>query len=758
MTRTQPLPPTRSTAPAAPRDRLVQAGLGACLVLGAVLAYLPVARAAFIWDDDDYVTQNRALLSTQGLRAIWLKPGVTPQYYPLVFTTFWLEHKLYGLHPLGYHFINVAIHAASSVVLWRLLRRLEIPAALLGAMLFAVHPVHAESVAWVTERKNVLSGLMYLLSGWAFLRFAPPAGPSDWRRWRWYAGAIVLMGGALLSKTVSCTLPVALALVLWWKRPRLQGRDLAALLPMLALGACFGLLTIWMEKIRVGARGIDWQLSPVDRVLIAGRAAWFYLVKLAWPARLTFIYPKWQIDAGIWWQYLFPLSLAGVLAALWLGRRRIGKAPLVAALFFLATLLPALGFFNVYPMRYSYVADHFQYLASIGPIALAAGAAGVGMRRLKGQARLVLAGALVLWPILLAGLTFRQTLIYRDSQGLWNDTLAKNPSAWIAHGNLGMMCLDRGELDKAMEHFRQELSIREDIEESHASLATVLERQGRYEEALAHRRRCVELRPDLGTFRALLAGALVQMGRLEEAQQQARQAVQLAPHLPDPYNNLGLALFRQRRFGEAEDLFRRALAIEPGSVQARQNLAELMFQSGRPLEAIQILEDLLRQSPTPRAYYALGLIYMESRQMDQAAAAFVQQLQMEPGNGEVWKLLGNCHAVSGRMAEAAAAYQQAILHRPGDSALRNNLGVVLEGLDRLVEAEQQFRQAIQLEPFNLEAHYNLSRILAKASRLDEARRHLEEVLRINPDYSPARADLERLGAPSQTQGAKDVQR
>ncbi len=346
----------------------------ALIILLTVVAYLPALRGGFIWDDDSYVTQNPALRSLAGLVAIWLKPGATYQYYPLVFTSFWAEYHLWGLQPFGYHLVNVFLHAVNAVLLWRVLRRLEVAGAWWIAAIFALHPVNVESVAWVTERKNTLSGLFYLLAALAWLRFRPLTAKVTARApdWRYYWLAFGFIVCALFSKTVTLSLPAVLLLLIWWKTGRLEKRDALTLTPWFVLGAASGFMTRWMEQQLVRG-GAEWDLSFVQRCLLAGRALWFYAGKLFWPAHLTFIYPRWEIDAGAAWQYSFPLGIAAVLVALWFFRARIGKGPLAAVLFFGITLAPALGFANVYPFRYSYVADHFQYLASIGLIALAVG-------------------------------------------------------------------------------------------------------------------------------------------------------------------------------------------------------------------------------------------------------------------------------------------------------------------------------------------------------------------------------------------------
>ena len=396
-------------------------------------------RAGFIWDDDSYVTNNTPLRTVDGLRGIWGKPGTTIQYYPLVFTSFWVEYQVWKLQPLGYHLVNVLLHALNAVLLWRVLRRLEIPGAWWAAAIFALHPVGVESVAWITERKNVLSGLFYLLAVLAYLRFRPltagePARAPDWRL---YWLALGLFVCALFSKTVTCSLPAVLLLLVWWKNGRVERRDVLALAPLFVLGAASGFMTTWMEKHSVGASGAEWALSFVQRCLVAGRALWFYTGKLFWPRHLTFIYPRWEIDASVAWQYLFPVAALVVLIALWLLRSRIGRGPLVAVLFFAGTLVPALGFFDVFPFRYSYVADHFQYLACIGLISLAVSMGTAICRRAGTWGRTLGMVAAAIVMLILGVSTWRQARIYQDLTTLWRDTLMKNPQCWMAHANLG---------------------------------------------------------------------------------------------------------------------------------------------------------------------------------------------------------------------------------------------------------------------------------------------------------------------------------
>ena len=456
-----------------PDARKTIVGITLLLCALTLLAYAPALRGGFIWDDDDYVENNANLRSARGLLDIWTAPRSSPQYYPMVFTTFWVEHQLWGLNATGYHVVNVLLHATASVLLWRVLVALEIPAPLLAACLFAIHPVHVESVAWITERKNVLSAVFYFASALAYLKWDTHARRRD------YLLALLLFVAALLSKTVTCSLPAALLLVIWWKRGRMTPRDIVFLAPFLVIGLVMAMTTVWLERSHVLAVGPEWNLSPIDRILIAGRAVWFYLAKLVLPVNLSFIYPRWTIDPRDAVQWAFPLGVVVALGVLWAMRNRWGRGPLVAALIFAGTLVPALGFFNIYPMRYSFVADHFQYHASAAMIALLA----VGIDRVLRALPRFAALVIVLTPLL--ALTMFRASVYRDVEVLWRDTLAKNPDSWMAHLNLAKTLVARDRRAEAYPHFDAQVRLAPHLAETQWNYGSSLMHRRRYDEALA---------------------------------------------------------------------------------------------------------------------------------------------------------------------------------------------------------------------------------------------------------------------------------
>ena len=729
------------------RGRALPVWQGAVIVLLVFLAYLPVLRGGFIWDDNFYVTENPTLHDLGGLQRIWFEVGAVPQYYPMVHTTFWLEYHLWGLNPVGYHLVNVLLHAIAAILLWQVLLRLRIQGAWLAAVLFALHPVCVESVAWITERKNVLSAVFYFAAALAYLRFdalEEPRRPNRFR-WYWYLGALVLFAAALLSKTVTCSLPAALLLVCWWKKGHVQRSDILLLLPFFVLGAGLGLMTAWIEKYHVGAQGVEWSLTLADRCLIAGRALWFYAGKLVWPVHLTFIYPRWQIEPELWWQWLFPVAAAGVVAGLWLARHRIGKGPLVAVLFFAGTLGPALGFVNVYPMRFSFVADHFQYLASVGLITLCA----AGLERIMRVIPVTLI-------VLLGALTWQQVGIYRNPETLWRDTLAKNPDCSMAHNNLGMLLSNQGRIEEAMEHYHKALQIKPNYWEALNNLGSALIVKGRFEEAIENYYKALQINPNYTEVLDNLGAAFAAQGRFEEAIENFRKAIQINPNNAKALNNLGIALAAQGRVEEAIENYRRAIQINPNFSEALDNLGIALAAQGRVEEAIENYRQAIRINPNfSEALDNLGIALTAKGRVDEAIQNFRQAIRINPHYAEALNNLGAALAAQGRVDEAIDSFRQAIQSKPNFSEALDNLGIALAARGQFDEAIENYRQAIQSNPNRPETFVHLGMTLGQLGRTREAVAQYREALRLNPNLALALNNLAWVLATSPDDGLRD---
>ena len=726
---------------------------GGLIILLVFLAYLPTLRGGFIWDDDSYVTHNPTLHDLGGLQRIWFKVGAVPQYYPLVHTTFWLEYHLWALNPIGYHLINVLLHAVAAILLWQVLRRLQAPGAWLAAVIFALHPVEVESVAWVTERKNVLSAVFYFAAALAYLRFVAWEKPDRQNRfrWHWYLGALVLFLAALLSKTVACSLPAVLLLMCWWKKGRVQRGDVMPLLPFFVVGVALGLLTAWMEKHHVGARGADWSLTFADRCLIAGRALWFYAGKLVWPAPLTFIYPRWEIEPAVWWQWLFPIAAAGVVAGLWLARRRIGKGPLVAVLFFAGTLGPALGFVNVYPMRYSFVADHFQYLASVGLIILFA----AGLNR----APRVIPATLV---VLLGALTWQQTGIYRDLETLWRDTLAKNPGCWMAQNNLGTVFADKGRYDEAIKYYRKAIQLNPNFSEAQYGLGLAFAAQGRLDEAIENYRKAIQINPDYRDALNDLGNALASKGRFDEAIGNYRKAIRINPNYAEARYNLGNALAAQGQLDEAIENYYKAIRINPNYAEAQNNLGIALADKGRFGEAIEAFRKAIQSKPDfSEALNNLGGVLLNQGRFDEAIENYRKAIQSKPNFSEALNNLGATLAAQGRYDEAIENYRKAIQSKPDFSEALNNLAWVLAtcpdaGLRNGAEAVRLAERACELTHYGEPSFIGtLAAAYAEAGRFPEAVTTAEKAVQLATDAGSKktagenrqRLELYRTGKP-----------
>jgi protein O-mannosyl-transferase len=593
-----------------------------CLLFCLVFAvYAPSLSAEFIWDDDDYVTENSTLRSLDGLRQIWLEPGATPQYYPVVFTTFWIEHQLWGLRPAGYHFINAALHAANAVGVWLILRRLGVPGSWFVAALFGLHPVHVESVAWVTERKNLLSASFYLLALWQFLDWVErkpdeveQGGP---RHLRSYLLGSCCFVAALLSKSVTCSLPAVLLLLRWWKVGRVRLREVGPLIPLFAAGGLLAFHTAWLERAHVGASGSAFSWTLGERFLIAGRALWTYAITLVWPLDLCFVYTRWAIHPATLWPWCLAIGACLVPIALAVWRRRTA-GPLVAILFFGGTLLPALGFFNIYPMRYSFVADHYQYLASLGILTLIAAwwfqqsespkwswrspsPANVSVDVRRSIAAIALLG--------LACLSWQRQSAFHDSAALWSQTLARNPTSMIANIQMGRLASRRKDYAAAEGYFRDGLRDRTDDLETHE-------------------------------FETNLAHALSAQGRLAEAAVQFQNALTRKPDYPEALNGLANVAARQRNYDVAIGLYRKSLALKSDSAIIRTNLGNALAAAGKSKSAEQEYRTVLKSDPAavqPRL--GLALLLARAGSLQQAESECLEILRLEPRHAAAERLL-----------------------------------------------------------------------------------------------------------------------
>ena len=548
-------PPHAPAAPAVAELRFTEPRAALALALLVAVSYGPAFFAGFVWDDAVF-TEAGVIRDWSGLFRIWSSPRALENeghYWPVVYTTFWLEHKLWGFAPAGYHIVNVLLHLANTLLLWRLAGRLAVPGAWAIAAVFAVHPLHVESVAWVIERKDLLSGLFYLAAFLVWVRFAEDARPGR------YALALTLFALGMLCKSIVVTLPAALAIWHWWKQGRVTGTDLLRLAPLAAAGAAIAAMDVSFYNER---EPISLGYTAVERVLIAAHALWFYAGKLLWPGGLAVIYPHWEVSAGdpVAWAYV--AAAAAAVAALWLFRRRLGRGPLAGVLFFAVTLSPVLGFVDYGYMQFSFVADRHQYLAGIGLMAVVVGAAAHGASRLPAWRKSAV-GAMAAVLVVLGALTWRHAEIYHDEVTFFTHVVAHNPTARGAQQNLGK-----------------------------ALLAAQ-----RPEEALAVSRAAVKQAPDDIKARANAGVALIRMGRLDEAEKQLRRALKIDPRHPIVLQNLAESLRKLERFDEALEYYRAAIRADAGNALPHAGLGHALVGLGRYEEAVESLDRALALAP-----------------------------------------------------------------------------------------------------------------------------------------------------------------
>ena len=696
------------------------------LFLLVAVFYFPATRAGFVWDDT-IVTTSKAVAEWSGLRQLWFETETTyrPEntreghFWPVVYTSFWVEHKLWGFHPLGYHLVNVLLHFANTWLIWRLLRRLTVPGAWFAASVFAVHPVHVEAVVWVIARKDQLSTLFYLVAALTWMRFLS-ASPA----WR-YAGAMAAFVAGLLSKTMAATLPAALLVARWWQRGSASATDVLRLLPFFAVGLGVALNDMFFYRARESA---DFDFTFVERVLIAGRALWFYLGKLLWPTDLAVIYPRWEIDPSSLAAWLWPVAAVGAAALLWALRGRIGRGPLAGALFFAATLAPVLGVVNNTYMQWSFVADRYQYLASLGVIAvLAAAAAGAAERLPEGWRRGAPAVGLAVLAAL-GTLTWRQAGIYRDNVTFNSHVVSLNPLARDAHLNLGAALSDAG----------------------------------RDEEALAAARTAIEKRPESAGAYANAGHALIDLGRLDEAEEVLRRGRAVDPRHRNLIQNQATALERQERFDESVAVYDEWLGYEPGYPQAAIGRGGVLVRTGRYADALAFLGPELAARPgearrasgggpdaddlqRARMRVQMSVAARELGRPEEAADHLRRALERAPDEPEPIQDLAETLREDGRLEEAIAWYGLAIEVDPEFPLAYAGMGDALFAMARFGEAMESLRRAEELLPADSELAPDLQRLIARTiaaqGRPEEAEEGFRRVLEVAPDDPVALREL-----------------
>jgi tetratricopeptide (TPR) repeat protein len=569
--------------------------VAAILVITCIIIYTPAMRGDFIWDDDAYITDNPLITAPDGMRRIWFSFDHPSQYFPLTYTVFRLGYQMWGFDTFGYHLINVLIHIANAFLVWIVLVKLRLRWAWLAVLIFALHPINVESVAWITELKNVLMAFFFLLSFLLWLKFIENPEPKA-KDWLIYTGSFIFYALALFSKTTACTLPIVMMLVLWSKHISIREKHWRRIIPYIVFGIMMGFVTIWWEQVR-GASASVLRLNYLERFLLAGRALWFYIGKLILPVNLTFSYPLWDVDWTKPFHYTWTLAAVFVAVLMWYYRAKIGRWPIAVVVFFVVTLAPVLGFVSIYTHYYSYVADHYVYVACIGPIALFAAAISIAWHKSNNIIRIIISVCLVAGLMYLCVTSWRQSHIYKDLETLWQDTLKKNPNSPLAWNNMGIILENRGNKEEAMTYYRKVLKIHPDDEVALYNIGTLLKSEGKLDEAVSYYQKAIRIQPGYAAAHNNLANTLKMQGKVDEAIEHYKKALSIQPLDAIAHYNLANTLRSQGQLEQAITLYKRAAELNPQFSSARFNLAVTLESAGRIQEAISQYRKILEFDP-----------------------------------------------------------------------------------------------------------------------------------------------------------------
>jgi len=730
------------------------------IALATFAAFLPTLQNEFVgWDDVTNFLENpdyRGLAWTQ-LRWMWTTH--LGHYIPLTWMTLGLDYLLWGMNPFGYHLTSLLLHAANAVVFFFVVGRiltLALPSpsgrghalavsAGFAALVFAIHPLRVESVAWATERRDVLSGLFYLLTILVYLQ----ACERGERGRGWYWAAIGLFAGALLSKSMAVNLPVVLVILDVYPLRRLSGpigwrsesarRVYVEKIPFVLLAAAASAIAVIAQSSVHAAVSLA-QLSVPGRLAVSAYGLSFYLWKMVVPVNLSPLYElRPPLNPGAT-PFLLSYGVVVALTALALALRRRAPGLPAAWLAYVVVLLPVLGIVQSGPQI---AADRYTYLAGLGWAILA----GAGLLFCWRIPRSSEAGTATTSPIAgvamcavagLGVLTWNQVQIWHDSERLWTHALAVDPESFVAHGNLGVALAQQGKLAEASEHYRQALQIKPDYAEAHYSLGVALAQQDKLAEASEHYQQALQIKPDYADALANLGVALAQQGKLAEAIEHYQLALKIRPDSAEALNNLGVALAQRSKPAEASEHFRQALKIKPDYAEALINLGMARAQQGKLAEASEHFQQALKIKPNyAGALPNWGQALAQRGTPVEAVELYHRALKIRPDSADALTNLGVALAQQGKLAEAIDHYRQALKIKPDFAEVHTNWGLALAAQGKPAEAIEHYRQALQIKPDSAEVHTNWGLALAAQGRLAEAIEHYQKALRLKPDHADA---------------------
>jgi tetratricopeptide (TPR) repeat protein len=733
---------------------------GALLLLSTtIVAYYPAVSGPFIGDDEILVTRNDLVQQPDGLWHIWFSPKAI-DYWPLTNSSFWLEWRLWKLNPIGYHVANLALHLVSVLLLWAILTRLEISGAFLAAFLFAIHPVNVESVAWISQRKNTLSMVFFLASVWCWLKFERLGEGEDFvagvfdsgagseepasRRpatqvslrpatgeasattqrtvtsWKWYWFCLISFTFAMFAKSSVATLPVILWIIIWWQKGRLNRRDIVLMAPMFLIAAALSALNMWCQNY--GTQMVIRDATFGQRLLAAGTAVWFYISKALLPIEQLFVYPKWEAVVSDWRWYV-PFALcAGITIVLWARRGHASSRGILAAwLFFCAAILPALGFVDVGFMKQSLVADHYQHIAMIAVVVLAAAGWSICRDATAPTRRVIPLSVAATICAALCFATWRQNELFGDPIQLYETTLRANPDSWMAHNNLGGICYELGDIHGAITHFRETTRLNPELATAQNNLGLALMNDGKVQEAVEHFQRALSLDPSYPQAESNLGAALARLSRTKEAIEHYQAAIRLAPLWAEPRLSLGVLLAVQTQFDDAIGQFREALRLMPDNLDARLELRGALVKAGRFGEADAEDAEVRRmQAIQPPESLAKAEALAAAGAIGEAIEQYRAAIMKAPACAGAHSGLAMVLAKRGALDEAISEFQRAALLAPEAATSHLNLAYALNDAGRYLEAVDQLQSAIQINPSDIDARMRLALLYVKTDKRMEA--------------------------------------
>ena len=696
--------------------------------------YFPTLSGGFIWDDAIF-SEEKTIQNWSGLWSIWFAPAEIAKeghYWPLTYTTFWLDHKLFGLNPIGYHIVNCILYFINVVLIWRLLLKLEVPGAWVISMIFAIHPLHVEPVAWLIERKSLLSVLFYLGAIHVWLRFRESSSPKT------YVLTLCLYALGLLSKSIVVTLPATLLILLWWKQERISVRDVMHVLPFFIVGFA---ITLGDYLFYISREELDFAYSFVERILIATQAVWFYVGKLLWPANLMVVYPRWDVSVENLIAWLFVAATVGVLILLWSCRHRIGKDPLAGVAFFIITLSPTLGFVDYGYMQYSFVADRYQYLAGLGLIAVLMGGAIHAMQPYITSFGSVTGGAFVVLVIGLGSLTWSQATIYQDEITFFRHIVSHNPIARGAYLNLGHALLQANRFEEGYEASLKAIELQPNDSKAHSYVAHALAQMGRYDESVESLKRALELDPTQKVLWKNYGTLQYELQRYEEAVVAFLKAIDLGADsalirrdIANSYYGLGHHTKAMEWIGRA-----RALTLAPSVQDELSKLsAKVLLALGKTEEAEQHLLQAVQGGDSDqeiRRLLELQKISTERGDADQASVYLQRILKLAEGNPEMLQGVAGALRQQEQYAKAIEIYQKILAIDPDFSMAYAGMGGAFLELERYEEAIKSLERSIELHPIPPLATTRLILMGLAASELGrpaDATQYYERAVELDP--------------------------